>query len=76
MIEMSLENKIKNLKRIQKSMSTWTDDKIIGEAIKSMEKLQKIEQIIKDHDNDNMPEDYWYIDKIREVIKNEVYSHD
>lgn len=33
-----------------------------------MEKLQKIEQIIKDHDNDRMPEDYFYIDKIREVL--------
>lgn len=32
-------------------------------------KYQKIEQIIKDHDNDRIPEDYWYIDKIREVIE-------
>ena len=36
--------------------------------IKLMQKLQKIEQIIKDHDNDNMPEDYFYIDKIREAL--------
>ncbi len=35
-----------------------------------MEKLQKIEQIIKDHDEDRMPEDYFYIDKIREVLNN------
>ena len=35
------------------------------------EKLDKIEQIIKQHDNDSMPEDYWYIDKIREVLENE-----
>ncbi len=34
-------------------------------------KLQKIEQIIKEHDEDRMPEDYFYIDKIREVIKND-----
>ena len=32
-------------------------------------KLYKIEQIIKDHDNDRIPEDYWYIDKIREVLE-------
>ena len=38
-------------------------------ALGSVRKLQKIEQIIKDHNNDRMPEDYWYIDKIREVIK-------
>lgn len=41
--------------------------------IKSMQKLQKIEQIIKDRDNDNMPEgyfyeDYFYINKIKEVL--------
>lgn len=38
-------------------------------AKKDSEKLQKIEQIIKEHDEDRMPEDYWYIDRIREVIK-------
>lgn len=30
--------------------------------------LSEIEQILKDHDEDSMPEDYFYIDKIREVI--------
>ena len=45
----------------------------ISEAFKiatsTMRKYQKIEQIIKDHDNDRIPEDYWYIDKIKEVIE-------
>lgn len=31
-------------------------------------KLLEIKQIIKDHDEDSMPEDFFYIDKIREVI--------
>jgi len=35
------------------------------------EKLDKIDQIIKQHDNDSMPEDYWYIDKIKEVLEQE-----
>lgn len=35
----------------------------------TMCKCQKIEQIIKDHDDDRMPDDYWYIDKIREVLE-------
>lgn len=30
--------------------------------------LSEIEQILKDHDGDSMPEDFFYIDKIREVI--------
>ena len=38
-------------------------------AIETMRKYQKIEQIIRDHDNDRIPEDYWYIDEIREVIE-------
>ena len=41
----------------------------IKELEKSMENLQKIEQIIKKHDNDSMPEDFFYIDKIREVLE-------
>jgi len=46
-------------------IDTWY---AIDFAIKSMQKLKKIEQIIKTHDNDNMPEDYFYIDKIREIL--------
>lgn len=49
-------------------ISTWY---AIDFAVKSMQKLQKIEEIIKNHDNDNMPEDYFYIDKIREVLRKE-----
>jgi hypothetical protein len=38
-------------------------------TIDAMYKYQKIVQIIKDHDTDSMPDDYWYIDEIREVIE-------
>lgn len=40
-------------------------------AISAIEKLEQINQIVEDHDNDSMPEDYWYIDKIREVLEQE-----
>lgn len=40
-------------------------------VIDIMHKYQKIEQIIKDHDADRIPEDYWYIDRIREVIEDD-----
>lgn len=40
-------------------------------AINAIEKLEQINQIVEDHDNDSMPEDYWYIDKIREVLEQE-----
>lgn len=38
-------------------------------AIKDIEQLQKIQEIIAQHDADKLPEDYWYIDKIREVLE-------
>ena len=41
----------------------------INALIDTIRKYQKIEQIIKNHDNDRMPEDYWYIDEIREVLE-------
>lgn len=58
---------------------TWTASTSLNRAYSDMiealqiakdiiRKYQKTEQIIKDHDNDRMPEDYWYIDKIKEVI--------
>ena len=34
----------------------------------SDKKLLEIKQIIEERDEDSMPEDYFYIDKIREVI--------
>jgi hypothetical protein len=40
-------------------------------AIKAIRKLEKIEGIIKIHDYESMPEDYFYIDKIREVLSEE-----
>lgn len=36
---------------------------------KWLEELKEIKQIIAQHDADSMPEDFWYIDKIREVVK-------
>lgn len=42
-----------------------------NQIINIMCKYQKIVEIIKDHDADNMPEDYWYIDKIRKVLEDE-----
>ena len=38
-------------------------------AVETMRKYQKIEQIIKDHDNGSIPEKYWHIGKIREVLE-------
>lgn len=71
MAEMSFKRKIEKLKKIQKSTSNWSDDKVVGEAIKALEQIQEIKKIIADHDNERMPEDYWYIDRIREVLREE-----
>ena len=34
-----------------------------------LKELKAIKQIIVQHDSDRMPEDYWCIDKIREVVR-------
>jgi hypothetical protein len=46
-----------------------TTRKALDIIISDSEKLEQIKEIIKDHDNDSCPEDYWYIDKIREILK-------
>lgn len=33
-----------------------------------LKELKAVQDIIKQHDSDSMPEDYWYIDKIRTVV--------
>lgn len=44
-------------------------DNATNKLLEVAKKYQKIEQIIKDHDNDIIPEDYWYIDRIKEVVE-------
>jgi hypothetical protein len=34
-----------------------------------LKQLKQIKDIIATHDSDSMPEDYWYIDQIREVVQ-------
>ena len=68
---MSFKNKIKRLKRIQKHTSNWTDDKIVRDAISSMEKLHRVKDLIEIYcidmeDVRNHPDDY--TDFEREII--------
>jgi hypothetical protein len=42
--------------------------KLLIKESKENKALLEIEQIIKDHDEDSMPKDFFYIDEIREVI--------
>lgn len=35
-----------------------------------LKQLQDVKKIISEHDSDKMPEDYWYIDRIRRVVQN------
>ena len=37
-------------------------------AIQALEQIKKVKEIIIQHDSDMMPEDFWYIDKIREAV--------
>jgi len=77
---MTIDEAIQNIEIVKEDY--WEDDGYGNETkeyedtmqsfdmlIDIAKKYQKIDQIIKEHDNDRMPEDYWYIDKIREVLE-------
>lgn len=34
-----------------------------------LKELKNVKDIIRQHDEDSMPEDFWYIDKIREAVQ-------
>ena len=34
-----------------------------------LKELKNVKDIIRQHDEDSMPEDFWYIDKIREEVQ-------
>lgn len=38
-------------------------------AIKALEQLETVRNTIKQHDEDRMPEDFWYLDRIREEVE-------
>ena len=40
----------------------------IDAGIEALEQIKKVKEIIIQHDSDMMPEDFWYIDKIREAV--------
>lgn len=39
------------------------------QLIKYLNALKEVKHIIGTHDNDTMPEDYWYLDKIRDLLE-------
>ena len=39
------------------------------QLVEWLKELKEIKQIIAQHDADSMPEDFWYIDQIREVVE-------
>ena len=53
----------KYAERCKKSMD---ESKQLAEWLKE---LKTVKNLIKQHDEDSMPEDFWYIDKIREVVQ-------
>ena len=34
-----------------------------------LKKLKAVKDLIRQHDEDSMPEDFWYIDEIREAVQ-------
>ena len=79
---MTLEEAIKHCEEVAKSCQLKAYD-IERDDYKDLEEcavehrqlaewlteLKAVQDIIKQHDSDSMPEDYWYIDKIRGVLE-------
>ena len=68
----TIKSGIKNELQQADSDKKETDEEqieFLNYAIDIIKKYQSIEKIIEDHDNDRIPEDFWYIDKIREVVE-------
>ena len=40
----------------------------LRKLVEWLKELKAVQDIIKQHGRDSMPEDYWYIDKIRTVV--------
>lgn len=78
---MTIDKAIDRLEDLHFEQDDWeygelTEDCLLNrealrQAIETMRKYQKIEQIIKDHDKGSIPEKYWHIGKIREVLESE-----
>ena len=39
------------------------------QLVEWLKELKAVKDIIRQHDEDSMPEDFWYIDKIREEVQ-------
>jgi hypothetical protein len=63
------KGKIDKMKKLIKEDNVYSlYGKLLIKESKENKALLEIEQIIKDHDEDSMPKDFFYIDEIREVI--------
>ena len=51
--------------KYDKCLACAAEHRQLAEWLKN---LKKVKDIIKQHDKDSMPEDFWYIDRIREVV--------
>ena len=49
--------------RCKKSMDEF------GQLAEWLKELKAVKNLIRQHDEDSMPEDFWYIDKIREEVQ-------
>ncbi|MGJ1079022.1 hypothetical protein ACR77U_13355 [Enterococcus faecium] len=72
-MSMTLEEAIKHAEYIvnnrKYAISVCWSVKDCEQIAKWLEQLKAVKDLIKQHDEDSMPEDFWYIDEIREAVQ-------
>ena len=59
-------NPLGDKSKIQGCIDCAAEHRQLAEWLKE---LKAVKDLIRQHDDDSMPEDFWYIDKIREVVQ-------
>jgi len=71
-MSMTLEEAIIHAEEVVDRCEVTDGDRACAEAHRQLaewlKELKAVKDLIKQHDEDSIPEDFWYIDKIREAV--------
>ena len=72
-MNITLEEAIIHAEEIVDRCEVTDGDRACAEAHRQLaewlKELKAVKDLIRQHDEDSMPEDFWYIDEIREAVR-------